>query len=100
MAARRPNKSDVARLTADQQRASAAKQLLDNPMLKEAFNAVDERFIRMFVNSPLRDAEGRELIHKLLVASKEYKHQLIVHINTGKLADVDLKQILGDQDGA
>jgi hypothetical protein len=97
--ARKPGKTDLPALHADQARATQAKALLDNPLLKDAFNAVDDRFVRMIVNSRLNDVEGRELVHKLLVASKELKAQLIHHINTGKLADFDVKA-MGEHDGA
>jgi hypothetical protein len=56
-------------IEAEVTRGAHAERLLNDPLLKEAFELVENHILAMFRNAPLRDSEGvvksKQLLHSL-----------------------------------
>lgn len=68
------------------QRARSAKELLENPLLLEALQAVEVAYWKQFKDSPARDTEGREKIYMGLKSLEDAKQYLRAYIEDGELA--------------
>ena len=73
-------------------RAQQAQAALDNPLIAEALLAWETEITRTWADSPLRDAEGREALRRMLEASRQFKRFLTATMETGKLAQVKAQQ--------
>ena len=73
------------------ERAEQARQLLDNPLLKEAFKSMQEGFIEVWYASPVKDKELRDTVHAMYCASRKLEEILRSVINGGKIAAENLK---------
>lgn len=74
-------------------KARGAKELLENPLLVEAFAAIRGEMTRSWENSPVRDTEGRELIFLGVRVLNQIQGMLQSHITTGKLAAFQLQAL-------
>lgn len=72
-------------------RAEAARRLLDDPLLQEAFKTLEETCTATWKASPARDQEGREWLWMLLQATQNLKGHFDALIATGKIAAENLK---------
>jgi hypothetical protein len=71
----------------DKLRARQAAQLLANPMLNEALDAIEKRCRDAWENSP-PSAEGqRESAYMVMAGCKAFRGQLTAFLSRGKLAD-------------
>ena len=66
-------------------RAAHARELLDNPLLKEALESWTNELTQAWQNSQVKDAEGREKVYLMLAASKQFQTYLQNAVDTGKL---------------
>jgi hypothetical protein len=73
-------------------RGQQAKDILENPLLKDSLKAIRNKLDTEWKNSPLRDVEGREKIFFLVKAIDELEAMLISELETGKLASEQLNQ--------
>lgn len=69
-----------------------AKEVLENEQFLAAFAAVEKEIIGKWTNSPARDAAGRESLWNYLMLLRKVKAQLTETLETGKLAELDLKR--------
>lgn len=83
-------------MTTDEEirRGNQAKQLLEHPLLIEAFSLIESEIIDAWKTSPQRDAEGREKLHLTLCLLEKLKAQIAEVVTTGKIAE---KQSLLEQ---
>ena len=80
-----------------QQKAEAAKQLLENPILKESFDLSHAAILQA-----LRVAKTPEEAFKATVALQTYhliKDSITTHIETGKIIDYNFKPSLRERVG-
>ena len=68
------------------QRAARAKALLDDPLLKEAFDVLESAQISVFTNS-LCSAEQIMEAHRMVRALRELREQLTSVVVDGKLLE-------------
>lgn len=68
-----------------------AKEVLENEAFAQAFDAIEREVIEKWKNSPARDAQGREKCWTYLMLLRQVKTQLTTTLETGKLAQLDLK---------
>ena len=73
-------------------RAARAQELLDNPLMAEALAAWETEITTQWQNSPLRDAEGREHLRRLLQASREFQLYLSSVAQTGELVRLSMER--------
>jgi hypothetical protein len=69
-------------------RGQQAQQLLENPLLVEALEAVEARYSDAWLNSTLSQAVLREEAYRMLAAVKELRTHLTRFAETGKLAAI------------
>jgi hypothetical protein len=68
------------------QRGLKAKEILDNPLFQEAIQKVSEELDLEWINSPIRDTEGREKIYMMKRMLNVVLIQVKSVMETGKLA--------------
>lgn len=67
-------------------RADRAKELLENPLVIEAFAFIEAEITEKLMNSPARDTEGREKLYLMNQLLKRVKKHFESTVNTGYLA--------------
>ena len=73
-------------------RGHKAAQVLDNELVKEAFEEVRKHILKVWESTPARDVEGREWTFKLFQASLKFEEIFKGYIDTGKVAADKIKQ--------
>lgn len=74
------------------QRGHDAKRLLDEPLLKEAFETIEQEFVDQWKKAPVRDVEGREKLWLMLQLLGKVHNHLESVMASGKLTEVTLAQ--------
>ena len=67
-------------------RADRAKELLENPLVIEAFETIEFEITKALMDSPARDTEGREKLYLMNQLLKRVKKHFESTVNTGYLA--------------
>lgn len=67
-------------------RGQQAKDLLEHPLMLEAFETIRQTYLTQWENSPARDVEGREKIWTYLKQLDSLKAHLTSVIQTGLMA--------------
>jgi hypothetical protein len=80
---------EVARLK-EIERADRAKALLDNPILKDAFEAIEQETLRLLEQT--HDALAEQKLNLMFRLNRKYQNILKGYIETGKLAAFQLEQ--------
>lgn len=86
------NINEESKLRTESLRGQRAAELMEDPLMVEAFTILQERFQTEWVNSPARDTEGRErlwLMQKLLTNLKGHIEEIM---RTGQMASIQLEQ--------
>jgi len=78
---------------AEGDRALKAKTLLENPLLRNAFDDLRSDFRKAWEDSSDQDAEGRERLFLALKILNKVEKSLEEHVQTGKLAARTLEDI-------
>ena len=68
-----------------------AREMLENEVFQAVFTDIEQELYTAWVNSPQRDSEGRESLHKYLMMLNRVKAHLTTTMETGQLAELDLK---------
>jgi len=77
----------------DQQtRGTEARMLLDNPIMKEALDAIEKEVFDQWMQCPARDKDGKEALWQLAKTAQKFRGILTGYIETGKLATEQMKQ--------
>tara|TARA_R100001443_G_scaffold75181_2_gene82791 strand:- start:272 stop:529 length:258 start_codon:yes stop_codon:yes gene_type:complete len=71
--------------------ANKAKQLFDNPLLKESFNKLRELYTNSLLNTGANENETREKLWLAYQMVGKVEQNLIEMIDTGKLASKQLE---------
>ena len=77
-----------------------AKEILENEAFVAAFEATEKEVIDQWTNSPARDADGREKLWQYLMMLRKVKANLQQTLETGKLAQLELKHLQSLKDKA
>jgi hypothetical protein len=77
------------------QRANEAKELLENPLLEEAFAQMEVAYLADWRSSGLADLEERERVWLAIKVLEEVKRHLRVVIENGVIAKRDIDRIAG-----
>lgn len=73
-------------LNKENERGQRAKELLENPLLVEAFEVIEQEIQKAWEDSPARDAEGREKLYQMLMISRKVKRHVESVVHTGEMA--------------
>lgn len=76
----------------DVRRGEEARQLLEHPLLADAFDAIEADVMRQWQDSPARDVDGREKLWLTLKLLGRVKGQLESVVETGKVAQATLAE--------
>jgi hypothetical protein len=68
------------------QRGNRAQQILDDPLVKAALDAIGERIIEEWRMCPVKDVEMREKLWMMFNMRHRFIDSMREHIDTGKLA--------------
>ena len=74
------------------QRGQQAKRILEDPIFLEALQKVSQELDQEWINSPIRDTEGREKIYMMRKMLGVLHVQLQSVMETGKLASKQINQ--------
>ena len=74
------------------QRGHRAKQILEDPIFVEALQKVSQELDQEWINSPIRDTEGREKIYMMEKMLNVLLVQLRSVLETGKLASKQINK--------
>lgn len=74
------------------QRAEKARQILEEPLVKEAFSILEDAFLNGIQTSAVKDCELREKICQMLISLRALKQHLVSTMETGKFAQEQLRQ--------
>ena len=78
-------------------RAGRAKELLENPLLLGAFEAIEANLKDAWKQSNMRDVEGREYVFLAMKVLEQLKGALTEHVQTGMLAKMQLSNLQGNR---
>ena len=73
-------------------RAGNAERLLNDPLMKEAFDIIEKDIFEMWVACPERDVEGKNLLQIHIRHARKFRDILKGVLESGKLADFREKQ--------
>jgi len=73
-------------------RGEDARQLLEHPLLIEAFDTFEVEITEKWRSSPARDEDGRERLWMMLQAARRARAHLESLVDSGKLAKATLAQ--------
>ncbi len=79
----------------DSRRGQEAKELLENPMLVEAFEALEREYLKAWRQSKPADDEERERLWLAVGILDEIKRHLRVVVENGVMAKRDIDKISG-----
>jgi hypothetical protein len=78
-------------------RASRAQALIDDPLLKEAFETLDAAYIKAWRDSDARDDDGRQRLWQALQVLGKVRGHLASVVNNGKLAQAEIDKLVADE---
>jgi hypothetical protein len=76
-------------------RGERARQLLEEPLIVEAFDLIEREYHKAWQDSPARDNEARELLYLSLKNLAKVKGHLVQVMESGMLAKATLAQRAG-----
>lgn len=76
-------------------RGERARQLLEEPLIVEAFALIEQEYQRAWQESPARDVQAREAIYLSLKNLAKVKGHLTQVMESGRLAKASLAQRIG-----
>lgn len=85
--------TDEHKLIRDRERATRAKVLLDDELLKEAFTTIRAAYSTRLLSSPADRSEDREQLYRAYRVVSEVERHLMQVVEDGKLADAELSAL-------
>lgn len=82
------------KLRLDTVRAVRAQALLDDPLLQEAFVALDTEYVQAWRNSLARDDDARLRIWHAVQALGKLRDHLSTVVSDGKLAQAQIDELI------
>lgn len=83
---------DVGRLRGEVDRAQRATDVLNNALVKEAFEALEKELIEGLINTSADEDRKREKIHMMLLMGRKWVNLFKGMVETGKLAQFQLDE--------
>jgi hypothetical protein len=74
-------------------RGQRARALLDDPLVDEAFAAIERECLAEWRRAPARDVEGRERLWLMLKMAERFKAHFVNLIDSGRLAGERIAQL-------
>ena len=67
-------------------RGAKAREILEEPLIIEAFGKIEAEILTAWEDSPARDTEGREKLYQMLMLSRKVKRHFESVVMTGEMA--------------
>lgn len=67
-------------------RGVRAKEVLENPLVVEAFALIEAEIMKAWEDSPVRDIDGREKLFQMLTMGRKFKRHFESIVQTGEMA--------------
>ena len=77
----------------ERDRGLNARLLLENDLLQEAMSAIEGEVVKQWEQCPTRDKEGKKACWQLHKTAKKFRRLLEGHVQTGRLAEENLRRI-------
>jgi hypothetical protein len=77
------------------ERGARAQRLLDDDLLKEAFETLDRDYVKAWRETAARDTDARERLWQAVQIVGRVRDHLVTVVNGGKLAQRELNEIAG-----
>ena len=74
--------------TQNEIRAAQAESLLNNPAFKEALQIVRQAYIERMISTTHEDADGRDHMHKCILALQDLQATLTAFVTSGTIDKV------------
>jgi hypothetical protein len=84
-------------LEEEQRRGVHASQLLNDELLKSILDEMEKDTLFLWENTPARDVEGREHLHRFYLACRKFRNTLTSHLETGKMATEQIQRSLTEK---
>jgi len=72
-------------------RGHAAQDLINNPLFKDAVSAIRDGIVAKIADSAMGDEKTHNRLAIALQLINQIERQLVSHIQTGKMADIQIK---------
>ena len=86
------NKSQQDKLQQEVSQANKAKQLFENPLLKESFDKLKKLYAESLFNTGAKETEAREKLWLAYNVVGKVEQNLLEILDTGKLASKQLEE--------
>jgi len=77
------------------ERGARAARLLDDELLKEAFETLERDYIKAWRETAARDTDARERLWQAVQVVGKVRDHLVTVVNGGKLAQREMNEIAG-----
>ena len=67
-------------------RGAKAREILEEPLVAEAFSKIEAEILSAWEDSPARDIEGREKLYQMLMLTRKVKRHFESVVLTGEMA--------------
>jgi hypothetical protein len=84
-------------LEEEQRRGVHAAQLLNDELLNKTLDEIEADTLNLWENTPARDTEGREHLHRFYLACRKFRNTLKSHLETGKMANIQIERSLTEK---
>jgi hypothetical protein len=84
-------------LEEEQRRGVHASQLLNDELLNKTLDEIEADTLNLWENTPARDVEGREHLHRFYLACRKFRNTLKSHLETGKMANTQIERSLTEK---
>lgn len=83
---------DVGQLRKEMDRAQRAANILNDALVKEAFEALEKELIEGLIQTAADEDKKREKIHMMLLMGRKWANLFKSMVETGKLASLQLEE--------
>ena len=77
-----------------QRRGTRAQELLNDPLIKDSFEALEAQYITLWKNSDPADSEGRDRIYNCMQSLNEFQGQLSHTMQSGKMSQDQTQRMI------
>jgi hypothetical protein len=79
-------------LDEEKRRGDHAARLLEDVLLNQTLDEIEKHTLMLWEETPARDVEGREHLHRFYLACRKLRNTLKSHLETGRMANIQLEQ--------
>lgn len=85
--------SDEGKLNLDTARAVQAEAVLNNDLIREAYERIEADLFEQWVSTSMHDTQGRERLWAAVQANRRHQGYMLSVISNGKMAAAELSML-------